>query len=258
VVSHNVHKIIGERICGFSSPLIDGLIDGYVRVSDLDEKVRSTGALHFDLIDELHLSRGHDVARISCNELFKQIEVVYSKFGDKGLCYYVLHHYLDKFSNILGGQILHTLGHSLSSDPEWIKNEFLSELERCVEEGYEMEVSVFTVLEAIVEGNVESFEDLIKYTLRFDRYTQSTRHRKRRLFIHIWEECKSVLTPERAQLAKLIVLKSREVRRSIAQNAKWIICTLIKYEPKKFRTMPHLLDVLREHCTQSSSGLFHL
>jgi hypothetical protein len=86
-----------------------------------------------------------------------------------------------------------------------------------------MEVNVFTVLETIVEGNVKSFEDLIKYTLRFDRYNRSTRRRKCKLLIHIGEDCKSVLTPERAQLTKLIVLKCREVRRSIAQNAKWIV-----------------------------------
>jgi len=203
VALHSVHKIICERICGFSSPLIDRLIDGCVRVSDLDEKVRFSGAPHFDLVNELHLSRVHDVAGISCSELFEQIEIVYSRFGDKGLCYNVLHHYLDKFSNTLRGQILHTLGLSLSSDPEWIKNEFSPRLEHCVEEGYEMEVSVFTVLEAIVEGNVESFEDLIKYTLRLDRYTRSARRGKRELFIYIWEECRSVLTPERAQLATL-------------------------------------------------------
>ena len=258
VVSHSVHRIIGERICGFSSPLIDGLIDGYVCVNDLDEKVRSSEALHFDLIDELHRSKTHDVARISCSELFEQAGIVYSKFGDKGLCYYVLHHYLDKFMNILRGQILHTLGFDLSSDPEWIRSEFLPRLEYYVGEGYEMEVSVFTVLEAIVEGNVKSLEDLIKYILRFDRYDRSTRHRKRRLFREIWSDCMNSLSPERMQLAKLIVLKSREVRRSIAQNARWIICTLMEYEPKKFKTTPHLLDVLREHCTQSSSGLFHL
>jgi hypothetical protein len=223
VFSHGVHRIIGERICGFSSSLIDELIDGYVRVNDLDEKVRSSGALYFDLIDEPHWSKTHDASRISCNELFEQIEIVYSRFGDKGLCYYVLHHYLDKFSNILRGQILHTLSLNLSSDPEWIKHKFLPRLEHYVEEDYKMEVNVFTVLETIVEGNVKSFEDLIKYTLRFDRYNRSTRRRKCKLLIHIGEDCKSVLTPERAQLTKLIVLKSREVRRSIAQNAKWIV-----------------------------------
>jgi len=93
---------------------------------------------------------------------------VYFRFGDKGLCYYVLHHYLDKFPNILRGQILHTLGLNLSSDPGWIKHEFLPRLEHYVEEGYEMGVSVFTVLETVVEGNVKSPEDLIKYTLRFE------------------------------------------------------------------------------------------
>jgi hypothetical protein len=183
---------------------------------------------------------------------------VYFRFGDKGLCYYALHHYLDKFSNILRGQILQTLSLNLSSDPEWIKHEFLPRPEHYVEEGYKMGVSVFTVLETVAEGNVKSFEDLIKYTLRLDGYNRSTRRRKRKLLIHTWEDCKSMLTPERAQLTKLIMLKSREVRRSIAQNAKWIICTLMEYEPKKLKTIPRLLDVLREHCTQGSSGLFHL
>jgi len=91
----------------------------------------------------------------------------------------------------LVGQILHTLGLRLSSDPEWIKNEFLPRLEHYVREGYEMEVSVFTVLEAIVESNVKSFEDLIKYTLGLDRYNRSTRRRKRKLFIYMerMQEC---------------------------------------------------------------------
>jgi len=93
---------------------------------------------------------------------------VYFRFDDKGLCYYVLHHYLDKFLNILRGQILHTRSLNLSSDLEWIKHEFLPRLEHYVEEGYKMGVSVFTVLEAVVEGDVKSFEDLIKYTLRFE------------------------------------------------------------------------------------------
>jgi hypothetical protein len=54
VFSHSVRRIIGEIICGFSSPLINELIDGYVRVNVLDEKVQSSGALYFDLIDEPH------------------------------------------------------------------------------------------------------------------------------------------------------------------------------------------------------------
>jgi hypothetical protein len=254
--SHRVHRIIGERICGYSNPVIDELIDGYIGIEELDETVESSRTLHLDLFGESHQEEKHDAARTSCSDLFKQVEAIYSRFGDKGLCYYVLHHYLDKFINILRGQILHTLGLSLSSDPEWIRSEFLPRLEYYVGEGYEMEVSVFTVLEAIVEGNVKSLEDLIKYILRFDRYDRSTRHRKRRLFREIWSDCMNSLSPERMQLAKLIVLKSREVRRNVVQYAKWIICTLMRYEPEKLaKITPRLLDVLRKFCTLSSNGL---
>jgi hypothetical protein len=157
------------------------------------------------------------------------------------------------------GQLLHRLGLSHYNDPELIISEFLPRLEIYMKEGYEAEVSVFSVLETIVEKGAKDYVSLYRRLPReLDNYYRNTRHRKRRLFREIWSDCMNSVSPERMQLAKLIVLKSREVRRSIAQNAKWIICTLMEYEPKKFKTTPRLLDVLRAHCRQSSSGLFHL
>jgi hypothetical protein len=259
VPSHRVHRIIGERICEYSNPVIDELIDGYIGIEELNETVKSSRTLHLDLFGESPQEEKHDAARTSCSDLFKQVEAIYSRFGDKGICYYILHHYLDKLPNILMGQLLHRLGLSHYNDPELIISEFLPRLEIYMKEGYEAEVSVFSVLETIVEKGAKDYDSLYKHLPReLDNYYRNTRHRKRRLFREIWSDCMNSFFPERMQLAKLIVLKSREVRRSIAQNAKWIMCTLMEYEPKKFKTTPRLLDVLRAHCTQSSSGLFHL
>jgi len=50
--------------------------------------------------------KSHDGSRFSCKVLLSQARDVLSKFSDKGLCYYILHHYLDKFMNILTDQLL--------------------------------------------------------------------------------------------------------------------------------------------------------
>jgi hypothetical protein len=58
------------------------------------------------VIDNASSKRGHDAGRISCSTLLSQARLVLERFGEKGLCYYILHHYLDKFLNMLTGQIL--------------------------------------------------------------------------------------------------------------------------------------------------------
>ena len=249
--SHRVHRIIGERICEYSNPVIDELIDGYIGIEELNETVESSRTLHLDLFGGSRQEEKHDAARTSCSDLLKQVEAVYSRFGDKGLCYYILHHYLDKLPNILRGQLLHRLGLSHCNDPELIISEFLPRLEVYMEEGYEAEVSVFSVLETIVEKDAKDYDSLYKHLSReLDNYYRKTRSRKRGLFREIWSDCMNSLLPERMQLAKLIVLKSREVRRDVVQYAKWIICILMRYEPEKLvKIVPRLLDVLREFCT---------
>jgi len=251
VPSHRVHRIIGERICGYSNLVIDELIDGYIGIEELNETGESSRTLHLDLFGESHQEKKHDTARTSCSDLFKQVEAIYSRFGDKGLYYYILHHYLDKLPNILGGQLLHGLGHFHYNDPELIISEFLPRIEVYMEEGYEAEVSVFSVLETIVEKGAKDYDSLYKHLPRkLDNYYRSTRRRKRRLFREIWSDCMNSLSPERMQLAKLIVLRSREVRRNVVQYAKWIIYTLMRYEPEKLvKITPRLLDVLRKFCT---------
>ncbi len=73
--SHRVHEIVGKMICHFSSKYIDVLIDGE--------------------------RGGHDKGRRDCGKLLEQATEIRNKYGENGLCYYVLHHYLDKIVSII-------------------------------------------------------------------------------------------------------------------------------------------------------------
>lgn len=77
--SHRVHALVGELVCGFSSEEVDNLVD-----------------------------RGpsHDLSRVSCRKLLSLASVIYEKYGDKGLCYLALHHYLDKLVSVMRGRIV--------------------------------------------------------------------------------------------------------------------------------------------------------
>jgi len=76
--SHKVHAIVGKLVCGFSAKEIDKLVD-----------------------KKYH----HDLSRISCREFFNQASIIYKKYGEKGICYFALHHYLDKLVSIMKGKI---------------------------------------------------------------------------------------------------------------------------------------------------------
>jgi len=80
--SHRVHQVAGDIICRFSSEDIDELID---RVG------------------------GHDAGRMNCRKLLVQATRVYGKYGESGLCYYILHHYLDKLASIIKGRFYRIL-----------------------------------------------------------------------------------------------------------------------------------------------------
>jgi hypothetical protein len=96
--------------------------------------------------------RGHDASRVPCSVLLSQARLVLGKFGDKGLCYYILHHYLDKFIDILVGQILNL--YSKYKDREnafdLIYDELISSFNEIVRIGYETEASTFKALESLV------------------------------------------------------------------------------------------------------------
>jgi hypothetical protein len=111
--SHKVHAIVGKLVLGFSAKEIDDIVDRYK----------------------------HDLARISCREFFNQVSIIYKKYGEKGICYFALHHYLDKLVSIIEGRITKLHYRARSS-----LEERLTRLIDEVREGFFDEVSVFSVI----------------------------------------------------------------------------------------------------------------
>jgi cell division septum initiation protein DivIVA len=242
--SHIVHRVVGVRICGFSSEEIDRLVDEvtWVDVKALERRRRSKS------IDEIvenyamgiagfprppiTIVSDHDLSRISCRELLDKAKEVVTKFGEKGLCYYILHHYLDKFERILSGQILNRYGHGVTAEdiPDAVKH-----LKELIAEGYELESSSINALILIFEKGVRTeldflnYEDVIYERLRKYR-SRSTRRNKRRMIEALWLLCIRELRRDDEQLAKSIVKIAIDLRNRIAENAEWILCTIYRYE----------------------------
>ncbi|GEM_PF-1782189 len=76
--SWKVHRIIGEIVCNFYDHEIDKLID---------------------------LTERHDAGRYDSQVLKEQFKYVYRKWGAEGICYYVLHHILDRLSDIVVSEL---------------------------------------------------------------------------------------------------------------------------------------------------------
>jgi len=76
--SWKVHRTVGKVVCNFYDHEIDKLID---------------------------LTEGHDAGRYDSQVLKEQFEYVYEKWGPEGVCYYVLHHILDRLSDILVSEL---------------------------------------------------------------------------------------------------------------------------------------------------------
>jgi len=74
VVSWRLHELFGRQICGFFSREIDKEIDR---------------------------SSKHDSSRCNVNELSRLVDWVYKRYGEKGLCYMVLHHFLDRAVDVV-------------------------------------------------------------------------------------------------------------------------------------------------------------
>ncbi len=76
--SWKVHNIVGELLLGYWNPEIDEIIDSKL---------------------------GHDSSRYDVDKLIEGIDYVYLKFGENGVKYFVLHHYLDRLVDILISEI---------------------------------------------------------------------------------------------------------------------------------------------------------
>jgi len=242
--SHVIHRVVGERICGFSSEEIDRLIDS---------------------------SEQHDASRYSCSHLLAHAKHVLSRYGDKGLCYLVLHHYLDKFMNIVFGSIWHYDKIKALMDPVSVTRQVFEYLEVAVRRGFENEISVFKALEVAVHrfgarleelrhmlgGGVQ--EDLIEYRVReyFESlgYAKSTAKKKARLLIGILKNCLAdlqSLEPGDTEMLKKVAKIAEELREKIATNAKWILCIATQLDQEYARrSLGVLADTIIQLCSKS-------
>lgn len=75
--SWKLHRLIGTIVCDFYDHKIDKLID----------------------------IREHDVGRYDKSALSKQFDYVWDRWEWKGICYYLLHHILDRISDILVSEL---------------------------------------------------------------------------------------------------------------------------------------------------------
>jgi hypothetical protein len=242
--SHIVHRVVGERICGFSSEEIDRLVDKvtWVNVKALERRRKPKS------IDEIvenyamgiagfprppiTIVSDHDLSRISCRELLDKAKEVVTKFGEKGLCYYILHHYLDKFEHILSGQLQNRYGLRVTAEdiPDAVMH-----LKELIAEGYELESSSINALILIFEKDVRTVSDFLRYEdviyekLRKYR-SRSTRRNKRRMIEALWSLCIRELRRDDEQLARSIIKIAIDLRNRIAENAEWILCTIYRYE----------------------------
>lgn len=112
--SHGAHMAIGRLICKYYNREIDKTIDehsnitpsGSITYNPIKKDIIRFYLFPFIVSSDIDDKKMHDKARVSCDTLFSQARDVLNKYGEKGLCYYVLHHYLDKIENIVLGQIL--------------------------------------------------------------------------------------------------------------------------------------------------------
>jgi len=243
VPSHETHMVIGSRVCDFYNREIDVLIDESREEDAEGEEPRELviplnhipgGYL---VVEDVSDGRGHDVGRVSCGVLLSQARLVLEKFGDKGLCYYILHHYLDKFINILVGQVLSL--YSKYKDREnafdLVCGELVSSFNEMVRRGFEREVSAFRALELILDkGFKDAYRDawnVLTHVLKLGAdYKSVTRSAKSAVMVAVWKNClDSLVTEDDWRLARRIVEESKRVREKLVEDSREVMCILLKH-----------------------------
>jgi predicted DNA-binding ribbon-helix-helix protein len=245
--SHNVHAFIGKRICGFYNVEIDALIDFSKKNSSKDEDVEIVEEIEIPvrclpgmviIETDIVSKRSHDAGRTTCKVLFSQTREVLRKYGEQGVCYYILHHYLDKLEDIILGGILHQYSQVKEEESGFdiATRTLMLQLKEAVRTGLDAEVSALKALELIVDkGFRDPFTDycsLLTYEMKlFREYKSRTRTRKSANLEALWYTCLKTLESQQDwDIAKLIATIARTVREKIVMNAEWVWCTIMKYD----------------------------
>lgn len=211
--SHRVHEIVGRLICGFSDRAIDRIIDN---------------------------SYKHDLSRIKCRELFNLASFVLEAYGEKGICYLVLHHYLDKLVLILKGRYIR-----LHLKRDFSRKSIVSE----IRSGFMDEISAFSFLTLYrhFTDNPLLWRFHYRYMFIAKGYSKGTARRKANMLSDIAIECKEVLEEmwnemmknwEQGQrlaiLEKIITDNVNHVPFKILANIEKILCIILTEERHKW------------------------
>jgi len=213
IPSHSVHEIVGRLICGFSDRAIDRIIDNNYK---------------------------HDLSRISCRELFSLASFVLEAYGEKGICYLVLHHYLDKLVSILRGRYIR-----LHLKRDFSRKSIINE----IESGFMDEISVFSFLTRYryFTDNPLLWRFYYRNTLIAEGYSKGTARRKANMLLDIAIECKEVLDEMQNVMMKdweqgrrLVILEEiitnnvKKVPYKILDNIEKILCIILTEERHKW------------------------
>ncbi len=212
--SHRVHEMVGQLICNFSSGAIDSLIDN---------------------------THQHDMGRINCKVLLEQVTKVYEDHGGGGICYYILHHYLDKIESVIRGRV-----DRLFLNLKYGKTieERLKHLSSEVRKGLENEVSSLSIIsehwfEYILSRDVVEGDFLKRYYIRNELlkrgYSESAARRKAENIIKILAE----MSKNCSDYDSLMKLRSvgnlaMYVRGCLIRNLEKVLCIMFNVDRKKW------------------------
>jgi hypothetical protein len=211
--SHRVHEAAGKVICGFSSRDIDELIDR---------------------------GRGHDAGRKNCRKLLVQATEVYNKYGENGLCYYILHHYLDKIASIIKGRFGRILTQYLRLPveerfryyPQEVKKGLLDEVSTLSYLADESSTNLYLEVSRVLQETLGlSAERYIKYREYVNKgYAKKTAKKKAEARLEIASSCADVYIYRGIKkLIDISVLAKQilHVRTALLTNTEKIVCIML-------------------------------
>ena len=237
VPSQYLHRKIGELVCGKYFKSLDMLIDSKPRIkregiaSGEDRALRYARGIAFGGSANVEiLCEAHDSSRVNCKEFVEQIKNVYNAYGYEGVCYYILHHYLDKVMSILRGmdsKLQRVIIHG-EADIGKIRDLFRVLLN--------MEASVLFIFRHWnrIRENLENASILIdnilkSYSLKapYGKLTRNTLRRKRNLIIAILESCRDVWD-ELDEVARIVNRVQHHVMEWICMNFDIVVCEILR------------------------------
>ena len=217
LVSWRVHRVLGKLLCSFHSNEIDRLIDCPRGCRSLES---------------------HDSSRYDVDTLERLVILIKRKYGDEGLCYFVLHHYLDRLVDILASLISnyyesYALGYSAS------KMSFEEIYEHIRTEAFEsLQIDPKNILTLLVYDLTSVLNAL------YWMYGGKRKRRQRRHFEEVLEKAYArISSNSNLQQLRNIVL---EVLRNIRDNIDCVIyATLIDEGFKSKGTLNKIAAVLQ-------------